>query len=343
MRNVIYAALLVAAPASVGAQPVTQPKACQVTIARAPDDVRAVVETWVRSEPQCSVALEIRIVRTDGGLYLLAQDERGRIRERIVPDAQTAGVLVASWIADDNAPAPAVAPPATVPPTAAPPAAMPVMPPGPAPMAAPPIAPVSAPPAAVSAPPGESLSPPGLVPVSVAASAPARRSKWLAATAMAPLGEGSGAGLRLDADLIRRGKWLFGAAVSGSNSQMDLMSSSGLGSMTVDDYKAVAYVARVSSFGRWELRPSVGVGVVYTTGRAWDPYMNYSLSGAFPTVEASLGVSRELGASWAIYGGPLATVVDQQFEVFAPSDLYPRTLSRGNLDLVLLLGVRHRL
>src|SRR4029079_15632515 len=141
MRILIFATLLIAAPAA--AQPVTPSKACSVNIARAPDDVRQVVETWVRSEAQCSVALEVRIVPTEGGLYLLAQDEHGRVRERIVPDAQTAGVLVASWIADDNAPAPA--------PVSAP------APPAPRPMPAP-------------AATNESLTPPGLAPVSIATS-----------------------------------------------------------------------------------------------------------------------------------------------------------------------------
>src|SRR5690606_15193316 len=105
MRNVIYLAVLLAA-SSAAAQSVEEARTCQVTIARAPDDVREVVEAWVRSEPQCSKALEVRIVPTEGGLYLLAQDEQGRIRDRVVPDAETAGVLVASWIADDHAPAP---------------------------------------------------------------------------------------------------------------------------------------------------------------------------------------------------------------------------------------------
>lgn len=319
MRNVIYAALLLAtalrAP-EVAAQPVTQPKACQVTIARAPDDVRAVVETWVQSEPQCSVALEVRIVPTEGGLYLLAQDEHGRIRERIVPDAQTAGVLVASWIADDNAP--------------------PVYIPSPEPVTAPaaPIAPLET---------TESLTPPGLAPVSIVARAPApppRRSKWLTASAMLPIGESAGIGVRADVDVLRRGRWYFGAGLSLGGSEMPLMSSNGNGFIHTNDYKAVINIARPSQFGRWELRPAIGVGVMHTVGLASDGVSFFALDGTFTTIEASLLVSRELGKSWALYSGPLATVINQKYDVDSE---YPRTLSRGNLDLVLLTGVRRRL
>ncbi|MEJ7604318.1 MAG: hypothetical protein WKG01_41040, partial [Kofleriaceae bacterium] len=53
-------------PALAGAQPVIAPDRCDVTIARAPDDVREVIESWVRAEPRCSVALEVRVVPTDG-------------------------------------------------------------------------------------------------------------------------------------------------------------------------------------------------------------------------------------------------------------------------------------
>src|SRR5215470_2613557 len=79
-----------------------QPDVCNVTIVRAPDAVREVVESWVRAEPRCSGTLEVRIVPTDGGYYLFARDADGRTRERVVPDPQSAGALVASWAAADE-------------------------------------------------------------------------------------------------------------------------------------------------------------------------------------------------------------------------------------------------
>lgn len=86
------------------AQPVTSPShaPCAVTIAVAPDDARREIEAWVRAEPRCERQLEVRVVPTEDGLYLSARDAEGRVRERIVPDAQAAAVLVVSWMADDS-------------------------------------------------------------------------------------------------------------------------------------------------------------------------------------------------------------------------------------------------
>jgi hypothetical protein len=75
---------------------------CEVAIARAPDDVRAAIEGALAAEPHCRVALELRVVPTEGGFYLLARDLHGRVRERIVPDAASAATLAASWASDDE-------------------------------------------------------------------------------------------------------------------------------------------------------------------------------------------------------------------------------------------------
>jgi hypothetical protein len=102
--SILIAVLLVAVRAS--AQPARPSGAdaspCAVTIVRAPDEVRHVIEAWVRNEAACRIALDVRVVPTDGGLYLVARDSAGRLHERIVPDAQAAGVLVASWVANDS-------------------------------------------------------------------------------------------------------------------------------------------------------------------------------------------------------------------------------------------------
>lgn len=83
---------------------VAEASPCEVSIPTAPDDVRSEIERWVRAEPRCGQPLEVRVVATDGGYYLFARDRTGGVRDRVVPDAQSAGVLVASWIADDAAP-----------------------------------------------------------------------------------------------------------------------------------------------------------------------------------------------------------------------------------------------
>jgi hypothetical protein len=169
-----------------------------------------------------------------------------------------------------------------------------------------------------------------------------RRSKWISAGLMPPIGNASG--LRLEVDILRRGAWNFGAAGSATGGEVPLTSSSGDGYMSLRDLKLMAYVARVTQRGRWQLRPAAGVGVMQTDGLAYDGYSFYEFSGAFPTVEASLTVSRELGKSWALYAGPLGTVTIEQFEVMSSTlDYSPRMLSRGVMDIGLFGGVRRRL
>jgi len=158
MRHALVLAVVLAA-STAAAQP--RPP-CAVTIARAPDAVRTVIEQFVAAEASCSVKLEVRVVPTEGGLYLLARDDSGRVRERVVPDAQSAGVLVASWVAADSNTAPVVAPaplPAPVVAPAGPPGAMVA----PAPMVAPQPMPPVAPPQAIG--PVEAAQPPSEAPV----------------------------------------------------------------------------------------------------------------------------------------------------------------------------------
>src|SRR4051794_30817942 len=102
---------------------------CAVNIVRAPDEVRPVVERWLAQESRCK-PLEVRIVATEDGLYILARDDRGRLHERVVPSPDAAGVLIASWAADDLIGSEPVVAPAPTSPT--PIDAMP-MPPGEAP------------------------------------------------------------------------------------------------------------------------------------------------------------------------------------------------------------------
>lgn len=104
MKRAVLASVLVSSVA--GAQPITQPAQatgrCRVVVVLAPDDVRAAIEAWVRAEPRCVRELEVRVVPTRDGFYISASDRDGHVRERIVPDAQSAAVLVVSWMADDS-------------------------------------------------------------------------------------------------------------------------------------------------------------------------------------------------------------------------------------------------
>ncbi len=109
MKHAILLAL-VAASAPAAAQP-----ACRVFVATAPSDVRWVVEEWVRREQRCTASIDVRIVEQDGQLHILATDEHGLARERTVPDAESAGALIASWAVDPQDVVPAGAPPGETP------------------------------------------------------------------------------------------------------------------------------------------------------------------------------------------------------------------------------------
>lgn len=104
MKRAVLASVLVSSVAV--AQPITTPaqtaEPCRVRVVLAPDDVRAQIEAWVRAEPRCVRELEVRVVPTHDGLYISAADRDGHVRERVVPDAQSAAVLVVSWMADDS-------------------------------------------------------------------------------------------------------------------------------------------------------------------------------------------------------------------------------------------------
>lgn len=83
-----------------------QAETCEVTFVVAPEDARLTIERVVAAEPRCTGQLEVRVVPTEGGLFVLGQRPDGRIHERLVPNAETAGILIASWVGDAWTPAP---------------------------------------------------------------------------------------------------------------------------------------------------------------------------------------------------------------------------------------------
>lgn len=103
MTNV--ACLVVGLLVAIGSSTVARAEApapggrCAVEIARAPDEAHEAIARWVAQEPRCGAPLTVRVVPTVDGLYVLAQAADGRTFERVVPDAEAAGVLVASWAA----------------------------------------------------------------------------------------------------------------------------------------------------------------------------------------------------------------------------------------------------
>ncbi len=331
MKTLLATALVLAA-APAGAQPAP----CAVTFVRAPDDVRTVVEDWVRAEPVCATALELRIVPTEGGLYLLARDDSGRVRERVVPDAQAAGVLVASWVAADANAAPGA-------PVAADAPAVAVAPVAGVPVAAPP-GPVEAP--GVASPPGatESLAP-GVAATLVAQPTPTMTPRWLSLGGMFAMSGTGGGGIRGELDLRARRYVTLGLAASMSESGMMLVGGQPV-SIDTADAKVVGYVSLNARWGKWHLRSAFGAGVVYTRATMTDWRMGGSreAAGLFPTGEVSLGIGRELGATWAVHAGPVVSLYLQEYEIETSGPTYyGYTMEQRELEAMMLLAVRHRL
>jgi hypothetical protein len=87
--------------AVVAGQRTAAAEPCHVEIVASPDEVREQIEAWVGAEPSCTKRLEVTVTACDDGYALYARDDDGRVRERVVPDAETAAVLVVAWMADD--------------------------------------------------------------------------------------------------------------------------------------------------------------------------------------------------------------------------------------------------
>lgn len=313
-------ALVLAVATPAAAQPAdvpTRPEGCGVTFVRAPDDVRYVIEQWVRAEPRCVVGLELRVVPTEGGYYLLARRADGRLHERLVPDAQAAGVLVASWIADDGSPRgmPAPAPPA---PTATPA-------PAPAPMPLPPAAPAMAPMPSAPMPAAASPYPYGPGGVAVVAPRPPqahRPGKWLT-LGIRSTTDGASGHFFAEAELYQLGPWKLGGQIAYGEYHEDVTGSGwDYGSFSLDEYSGLASIARTWRSGRWELSAAGGVGLVWEDGKVFGnqtsasgpgPWMEYQITGMTPFAQLSAHVTRRLGDRWGVEVGPALTLMQQSF------------------------------
>lgn len=295
---------------------------CEVVFVRAPDEVRLVIESWLKAEPRCSGTIELRVVETESGsLYLIAQRPDGRIHEREVPDAQSAGVLVASWVADDW--------------TSAPPDEDADE------QAPPPVAPLTVNPFA-GAPGVTDVLPPPVLPRST--------GRWLSITGMAAMEGQVGGGARIEMDMYggQNSKWTLGVALAGVASQMTAaFATSGLADLETVDLRALLVAARTWRLGsNWNLRWSVGLGPMYTDSTAFlwnaDPYtqMPYvNADGVSIAYESTLTIARELfDHRWSITAGPEATIISQELD---SSD--GTAVSRSKLELMFMLGARYRL
>jgi hypothetical protein len=234
---------------------------CAVEIARAPDDARAAIARWVAEEPRCGAPLTVRVVATTDGLYVLAQDADGRQFERVVPDADAAGVLVASWAArvDDRAPAGA-------------------------PVAAPMVAPVAA-----AAGPGE--------PVDGGPAAPAGidvwRRRWVEVAAVAREHDAVGATVTGRYELSRGGRWSVGLAGAAAMLSAPLMGPTGMTErVSLEEASAALQGAWTLRLAPWRVRAELDLGIAGTRIDVWS---------ASAQVHAAVEIGRPVGGRWGVF------------------------------------------
>jgi hypothetical protein len=304
--------LLVVVAGSAEAQ--TRP--CAVTIVRAPDDVKTTVESWLAKEP-CATPLVVRIIPTEGQLYIYAQDERGRVRERVVPDAESAGVLIASWTADDGI---AIAEPAPI--------VAPII-------AAEPVRETQHDLVAVFRPTAERARTPLAPPA----------DHWLTLA----VGAGSGAGLRAEVEALRRGAFTADLQIGWGRSAMndlDDPQSSGIYIARFEDLSGAVAAHYTWPFAKkWHLRGGLGAGVVGSqlSLEYFDPNTgstasaNASLVSAF--AEASLLVGYSFADHWQVELGPVGTIANQRWYMVNQME----TLIRTPGSLLIFAGVRRAL
>lgn len=263
------------------AQPVTRPSdlPCRARVIEAPEPVRAEIERWVRSEPRCERELDVRVTRVAGGFHLVATDNEGRVRERVIPDAQSAAVLVVSWMADD------------------------AIDDGPAPVSPGLLAPVPV----VPRLPVQKLELDSGSPAlrRRAPLAPSRRHRWLGLGAS---GGDESIGVHAQLDLFAIGAWTLGIAGGWQTGERDLEMDDA--DVAVGD--ATLFAAYTWSLGRVDVRAQLGLGAALEA----TSMMGDDVS-VLPKGQAGAFLRVRVGEPWGLLGGPLVDVTPHSLGVSA--------------------------
>ncbi|MFN0252318.1 MAG: hypothetical protein ACKV2T_35915 [Kofleriaceae bacterium] len=302
---------------AAGAGAYADRRRCEVEFVRVPDDVRLVIESWLKAEPRCTGSIQLRVVPTDGGTYyLVAQRPDGRIHEREVPDAQSAGVLVASWVADDWTSD---------------------VPRDPEPEAAP-----------VRMAPSDVPSVFAVMPPPTRAASPSSPGKWITLGVLLGADPERNGGFHLDIDLFRRGAWTFGLtgeyAESASGGDAYITDST---SWYASDWRLLVEAARTFRISpRLTLTGSFGLGLVHTETTVVTPMTDVGWEYVYQNVPqesaiADIGVmiARELGRSWALTAGPKVTLTQTQTHYLYSGEV----VERQPATFMVLLGARYQL
>ena len=270
--------------ASVAVSGVASAEPCHVTIAHAPAELRATIDDALSAESHCRVALELRIVSTEGGYYMLARDPHGHTRERIVPDAASVATLVASWAADDELDDSGQQPRPRI--TALPP-------------------PIAAPEAVV-----------------VASAAPPSPTHGPTLALYGVIGP-EGVGWRADLDVVHRGRWSLGVSAARLSVGASITDDdrdptlSWEQPVSATEYDVLGYVSyRRDLSEAWHVRGALGAGVAILDVTFDEPFDNTSeivFAGeqdagfgglaAAPLVEAMASIDADLAYGLSLVAG----------------------------------------
>jgi len=288
----VLATVVLAVPAAASAQSVLAPAQCEVHVLRAPDSTRAAIEVSLRNQ-SCDASLVVRVVPTDHGLYLFAEEPSGRTYERVVADDAAAAAQVRDWARPQVGAVADLLPPAANDPTTRT------------------LRPLASAPAAPLRPRVARATGAGELPY------------WLSVGGI--LGDGT-QGVRGEVDVVRRGGFALGLAVEASAMHVVLDGTTDgppLGTMDLQfmDMRGVVTVGYTLGRGAWQLRSHVGVGMIRSQMNGVSSVTGeMDALGNFATGEGSLQLVRTLGTSWALTAGPLATLYHQNYD-FAGREL----------------------
>jgi hypothetical protein len=295
------------------APPAAADDACKVRVVRAPDQVRAAIEARVGLESSC-VSLDVRVIPTREGYYVIATPPSGDVFEGNVRDPGLVGELVTGW-----ARLPGTVPPETVEPPAPPPK-----------------------PTVAELPP--SAAP--VVDVAEKSPAPARtRDRDLAVGAIAT---SNSFGARAEVDVIAHAGFSLGLAVGISSSEWSYPNEGMEPSVDLAfrDMRALITAAKTWSGGPWRLRTQLAFGVMHTQYSGvldvneLGVTMNVEGEGVTNTFELAVTAAREIAPSWAISIGPLLTYYGQEYDL---DSTFVKTGPTREYDVGGYLAIKRRL
>jgi hypothetical protein len=174
-------------------------------------------------------------------------------------------------------------------------------------------------------------------------------------------GPSLGSGLRAEVDLVRRGRWSFGAAAmwrgEGSLATFtDTFDNPTSGLVHVDEYDALGYVAYERDLSNaWHVRGSLGLGISVVDVSMLDPALvpevastgplTSSSTGTMGIADGSLMIAADLGVGFSLVAGVIVDAYVAQPTLVTESannDTVQYSLDR-TVSWSLLLGLRYAL